>query len=46
MENKYADAKILGWWRDTEFEEYFAIIEVNGDWKLSVTKVEDHNAKL
>jgi hypothetical protein len=44
--NKYADAKVLDWWRDFDLQEYYSIIEVNGEWILSVTKVEDPNGKI
>jgi len=39
-DNKYIDAKVLHWWRDDEFKEYEAVIEINGEWRLIITKVE------
>ena len=39
---KYFDAKILDWWRDKDFNEYEAIIEINGEWRLITTQVADN----
>ena len=41
MKNKYIDAKVLFWWRDSELNEYEAIIEINGELRLITTKVEE-----
>jgi hypothetical protein len=40
---QYIDAKVLEWWRDFDFNEYLAILEVNGEWRLVTTKVEEPN---
>lgn len=37
--NKYISAKVMLWWRDFEFEEFHAILEINGEWRLITTKV-------
>lgn len=42
-ENKYIDAKMLHWWRDFDSNEYLAIVEINGEWRLISTKVEAPN---
>jgi hypothetical protein len=33
--------KVLDWWRDFDTNEYFAIIEKDGVWKLLSRKVQD-----
>jgi hypothetical protein len=42
--NKYAESKVLIWWRDFDFNEYESIIEINGEWRLITTRVENKNA--
>lgn len=39
--SKYQTAKTLDWWRDEEFNEYIVIVEMNKEWRLLITKVDE-----
>lgn len=37
---------VLDWWKDTEFNEYVAILEKHNVWYLLVTKSEDSDGSI
>lgn len=41
-DNKYIDAKVHDWWRDSEFNCYYALLEtIQGELRLIEVKIED-----